>query len=329
MGKKLNRIREISVVCSLFVFCFIIGAPIVRAADYPVRPITLIVQFSPGTTTDIIARRLADSVSKELGQPVVAINKTGGGGSVGVAEIVRSKPDGYTIGCINMPTLAIIPHMQTLPYDPMKDISHICVISPYEYGLYVKGDAPWNSLEEFIDYARKNPGKVTHGSPGPGTTNHLIMVRIGKDLNIDWRHVPYKGDGELIPAVLGGSVISGVGSPAALMPHIKAGTLKLLVVTSKDRWSYLPEMPTLLEKGYKYFQASYLSLGLPAGTPEPIRQKLEKTFKKVLEEPALNKEFQEKLYAKLAYINGEEYRKFISEQYLFYKDFLKTIGMTK
>lgn len=324
-----KKAKVFSVIFILFISSLIIGASVVMAADYPTRPITLVVQFTPGTTTDIIARRLAESVSKELGQPFVPINKTGGGGTIGVAEIARSKPDGYTIGCINMPTLAIIPHMQTLPYDPLKDISHICVISPYEYGLYVKGDAPWKSLEEFIDYARKNPGKVTYGSPGPGTTNHLIMVRIGKDQNLDWRHVPYKGDGELIPAVLGGSVISGVGSPAALMPHIRAGTLKLLVVTSKDRWSYLPEAPTLLEKGYKYFQGSYLSLGLPAGTPEPIRQKLEETFKKVLKDPALNKEFEEKLFAKLAYISGEEYKKFINEQFLFYKDFLKTIGMMK
>jgi tripartite-type tricarboxylate transporter receptor subunit TctC len=301
----------------------------INALDYPTKPITLIVQFTPGTSTDIIARKIADVVSKDLGQPIVPINKPGGGGTLGVAEIARSKPDGYTIGCINMPTLAIIPHMQKLPYDPLKDISHICVISPYEYGLYVKGDAPWNSLEEFIEYAKKNPGKVTHGSPGPGTTNHLIMVRIAKDLNIDWRHVPYKGDGELIPAVLGGSVTCGVGSPAALMPHIKAGKLKLLAVTSERRWSYLPEVPTILEKGFKYFQASYLSLGAPAGISEQIRQKLEDAFKKAIQDPLLRKEFEEKIYAKLEYISGKDYKKFIIDQYNFYKDFLKGIGLSE
>jgi tripartite-type tricarboxylate transporter receptor subunit TctC len=329
MVTKLKKTKEFLVFSILLSFSLLIGSSVSTAADYPTRPITLVVQFTAGTSTDIIARMLADAASKDLGQPFVPINKTGGGGTIGVAEIARSKPDGYTVGCINMPTLAIIPHMQTLPYDPLKDISHLCVISPYEYGLYVKGDAPWNSLEEFIDYARKNPGKVTHGSPGPGTTNHLIMVRIAKDLNLDWRHVPYKGDGELIPAVLGGSVTSGVGSPAALMPHIKAGKLKLLVVTSKDRWSYFPEVPTLLEKGYKYFQASYLSLGVSAGTPEPIRQRLEDAFKKAVQDPALRKGFEEKIFAKLEYISGEDYKKFIAKQYVFYKDFLKTIGITK
>ncbi|MCX5907339.1 MAG: tripartite tricarboxylate transporter substrate-binding protein, partial [Deltaproteobacteria bacterium] len=134
------------------------------AQDYPTRPITMIVQFSPGTTTDIIARRLAEEVSKTLGQPVVVVNKTGGGGTVGAAEIFRSKPDGYTIGCMNMPALAIIPHLQNLPYDPLKDFDHICVIQPYEYGLYVKGDAPWKSVKDLVDYTRENPGKVIYGS---------------------------------------------------------------------------------------------------------------------------------------------------------------------
>jgi tripartite-type tricarboxylate transporter receptor subunit TctC len=329
MVNKFEKTKVFPIIFVLLSLSLIIGTSVVEAVDYPTRPITLIIQFVAGTSTDVIARRLSDRVSKDLGQPIIPINKPGGGGTIGVAELVRSKPDGYTISCINMPALSIIPHMQTLPYDPLKDIAHICVISPYEYGLYVRGDAPWKSLEEFIDYVRKNPGKVTYGSVGPGTTNHLIMVIIGKEHNLDWKHVPYKGDGELIPAILGGHVDAGVGSPPALMPQIKGGKLKLLVVTSKDRWSYLPEVPTLHDKGYKFYQASYLSLGLPAGTPEPIRQKLEEAFKKALQDRNLNKEFEEKYYAKLAYISGAEYKKFISEQFLFYKDFLKTIGLTK
>ena len=293
------------------------------AQDYPARPITLVVQFSAGTTTDIIARRLADEVSKILGQPVVCINKTGGGGSVGVAEILRSKPDGYTIGCVNMPALSIIPHMQNLPYDPLKDIAHICVIQPYEYGIYVKGDAPWNSLKDLADYARKNPGKVIYGSPGVGTTNHIIMARIGQEEKLNWKHVPYRGDGEIIPAMLGGHVHAASGSPVAVVPQVKAGKLKVLVITSKDRWAYLPEVPTLLESGYKFFQSSYLSLGAPAGTPEAIQKKLEATFAKVIQNPAIKEEFQKKLYAALGYQSGAEYAKYIKEQYAYYRDFLK------
>jgi tripartite-type tricarboxylate transporter receptor subunit TctC len=298
------------------------------AQEYPTRPITLIVQFSAGTTTDIIGRRLAEEASKILGQPIVTINKAGGGGSVGVAEVVRSKPDGYTIGCMNMPALAIIPHMQNLPYDPLKDIAHICVVQPYEYGLYVKGDAPWKSLKDLVEYARENPGKVIYGSPGAGTTNHLIMVRIGQRDHLNWKHVPYRGDAEIIPAMLGGHVHAAVGSPAAVMPHVRAGKLKVLVVTNKDRWSYLPGVPTILESGYDFYQASYFSLGARAGIPEAVRGKLEDTFRRIIQNPAIDEEFQKKLYAKLSYMSGAEYAKYIQEQFRFYKEFLKKLGLT-
>ena len=310
----------------IFVFTFLvllISISLAMAQDYPSRPITLIVQFSAGTTTDIIARRLAEEVSKTLGQPVVCVNKAGGGGSVGVAEILRSKPDGYTIGCVNMPALAIIPHMQNLPYDPLKDIAHICVIQPYEYGIYIKGDSPWNSLKDLTDYARNNPGKVIYGSPGTGTTNHIIMVRIGQENKLNWKHVPYRGDGEIIPAMLGGHVHAASGSPVAVVPQVKGGKLKLLMVTSKDRWLYLPEVPTLLESGYKFFQSSYLSLGAPAGIPEGIRSKLEEAFRKVMQNPAIMEEFQKKLFATLGYQSGAEYAKYIKEQHAYYRDFLK------
>lgn len=297
------------------------------ADEYPSRPITMIVQFSAGTTTDIIARRVGEEVGKSLGQPIVCINKTGGGGTIGVAEMVRSKADGYTIGCVNMPALAIIPHMQPIPYDPLKDIAHICVVQPYEYGLYVKADAPWNSLKDFVEYAQKNPGKVIYGSVGIGTTNHLILARLAQENKLVMKHVPYKGDGEIIPAMLGGHVHVASGSPAAVVPQVKAGKLKLLVITSKDRWSYLPQVPTLLESGYKFYQSSYFSLGVPGATPEPIRKKLEEAFRKVLQDPAINKEVEEKLSAKLGYLSGAEYAKYIQEQHAFYKDFLKQHGI--
>jgi tripartite-type tricarboxylate transporter receptor subunit TctC len=299
------------------------------AEEFPSRPITLIVQFSPGAQTDILARKLADEVSKSLGQPIVVVNKTGGGGTVGVAEMLRAKPDGYTIGCVNMPALAIIPQMQPVPYDPVKDISHICVVQPYEYGLYVKADAPWNSFKEFVDYAASNPGKVIYGSLGAGTTNHLIVAQIIKHHNLQMKHVPYKGDGELIPAMLGGHVHAAVGSPTAIVPQVKAGTLKVLVVTSKDRWSYLPEVPTLTDLGYPFYQSSYFSLGAPSGVPEPIRKKLEDGFAKALQDKGLKEEVEKNLYAKLQYQSGTWFADYINKQIDFYRGFLKSEGLVK
>jgi len=320
---KLGKAKMLGVVLVGMILSFSSAA----ADEYPSRPITMIVQFSAGTTTDIIARRVGEEVGKSLGQPIVCVNKAGGGGTIGVAEMVRSKPDGYTIGCINMPALAIIPHMQPIPYDPLKDVAHLCVVQPYEYALYVKADAPWNSLKDFVEYAQKNPGKVIYGSVGVGTTNHIILVRLAQEHNLNMKHVPYKGDGEIIPAMLGGHVHIASGSPAAVVPQVRAGKLKLLVVTSKDRWVYLPQVPTLLESGYKFYQSSYFSLGVPAATPEPIRKKLEESFRKILQDPAINKEVEEKLSAKLGYMSGAEYAKYIQEQHAFYKDFLKQHGI--
>lgn len=307
------------------IFC----VPLALAEEFPVRPITMIVQFAPGTSTDIVARKLADEVSKTLGQPVVCVNKPGGGGTVGVAEMLRSKPDGYTIGCVNMPVLGIIPHMQGVPYDPLKDVAHICVVQPYEYGLYVKADAPWNTLKELVEYIKSHPGEVIFGSIGIGTTNHLIMNRIAKQEHLKFKHVPYKGDGELIPAMIGGHVHAAVGSPSAVVPQVKAGNLKLLTVTSKDRWSYLPEVPTLLENGYTFYQTSYFSLAAPAGTPELVRSKIEAAFRKALQDPTMVAEAESKLFAKLAYSSGREYAEYIREQFDFYKTFLKEEGLVK
>jgi tripartite-type tricarboxylate transporter receptor subunit TctC len=249
-SKKGERAMQRFMMLWINIFAAAVGSaifcvPLALAEEFPVRPITMIVQFAPGTSTDIVARKLADEVSKTLGQPVVCVNKPGGGGTVGVAEMLRSKPDGYTIGCVNMPVLGIIPHMQGVPYDPLKDVAHICVVQPYEYGLYVKADAPWNTLKELVEYIKSHPGEVIFGSIGIGTTNHLIMNRIAKQEHLKFKHVPYKGDGELIPAMIGGHVHAAVGSPSAVVPQVKAGNLKLLTVTSKDRWSYLPEVPTL------------------------------------------------------------------------------------
>jgi tripartite-type tricarboxylate transporter receptor subunit TctC len=301
----------------------------VMAAEYPSKPITLIVNFAPGTSTDIIARMLAEEISKELKQPVVCVNKAGGGGSSGVAEMLRSDADGYTIGCINMPALAILPQMQNVPYNPLKDVTHICAVMAYDYAIYVRADSPFKTFEGLLDAAKANPGKVTVGHPGVGTTSHIIMERIGKEKGLNFKHVPYKGDGELMPAIMGGHVDTGVGSPAAVGPQVKAGTLRLLLVTSKEKWAGFPEVPTILEKGFKFYQSSFLSIGAPAGIPDDARLKLENAFKKALTNPIIKAEAESKLSTRLGYISGSDYANYIKTEYDFYSSFLKEQGIIK
>ena len=228
-----------------------------------------------------------------------------------------------------MPSLAILPHMQSLPYQPLKDVAHICAIMAYDYGIYVRADSPFKTFEDIINAAKANPGKVTVGHPGVGTTSHIIMERIGKESGVSFKHVPYKGDGELMPAIMGGHVDTGVGSPAAVGPQVKAGTLRLVLVTSRQKWSGFPDVPTIQEKGYKFFQSSFLSIGAPAGTPEVARKKIEDAFKKVLNDPAIKAATESKLSTRLGYISGSDYGKFIKEEYDFYGSFLKELGIIK
>lgn len=309
----------------LFFLPVVIGSA--AAETYPSRPISLIIQFSPGTTTDLVGRRLAELLSKELGVQVVPVNRAGGSGVIGVSEMANSKPDGYTIGMVNMPTLAVIPHLQKVSYDPLAAFHHVGVIGPYEYGVYVSAKSPWKTWEDFIAHAKANPEGITYATPGPGTTNHLIMARIAEDLGIKWVHIPFKGDGEIIPNVLGGHVSAGVGSPAAIVPQVKSGKLRLLLSTSKDRWRDLPDVPTVQEKGFKYFQASFLSLAIPAKTPKPIADRIDAAVRKILTDPATIADFRNQLSTIVAYQDGNTYAAFVRDQNVFYGTFLKTIKL--
>ena len=297
------------------------------AQSYPDKPVSLIIQFAPGTTTDLVGRRFGELLSKELGANVIPQNRAGAGGAVGVGELARAAPDGYTIGLVNMPAITILPHLQKLAYDPLGDFHHVAVIGPYEYGIYVAAQAPWQTWEELAAHAKANPGRVSYGTPGAGTTNHLMMARLGRDLNIDWVHVPFKGDSEIIPNLLGGHLTLGVGSPGAIVPQVKSGKLRLLLVTSRDRWRDLPAVPTIQEKGVKYFQASFLSVAAPARVPEAVKLRLDAAARKVLTDPAVVAEMRDKLSTNVVHESGAAYAGFVREQHEFYRDFLKTLKL--
>jgi tripartite-type tricarboxylate transporter receptor subunit TctC len=305
----------------------LLSPAVASAQGFPSRPITLIVQFGPGSTTDIAARRLAELLAPQLGQPIVVVNRAGAGGVIGIGEMARATPDGHTIGLINMPALAIIPHMQAVPYDPLNAFHHIAVVGPYEFGIYVGANAPWRSWEELVAFGRANPGRLSYGTPGAGTTNHLAMERIGRDLGIEWTHAPFRGDGELIPNVIAGHVQIGNGSPGAVVPPVQAGTLRLLLVTSRNRWHGLPDVPTMLERGFDHFQSSFLSIAAPAAIPDAAKRRLDAAARAVLTDPAVIAEFRDRLAVTVAYEDGPTYAAFIREQHTFFRTFLPTLRL--
>ena len=272
MGKKLF------VLLTVLAVAVAIAVPGL-AGNYPTKPVKLIINFSAGGTTDTAARLMTSKANAVIKQALICINKPGAGGTLGVSEVARSKGNGYTIGTCNMPAVAIIPQIRKVPYKPFKNLVQVCAVMPYEYALMVRGDAPWKTWDEFVAYAKKNPGKVTYGSPGTGTTNHLVTARIGKELGLDWKHVPFQGGVKETAALLGGHVDIINNTSASVASAIKAGKIRLLLVTSEDRFAMVPDVPTMKEKGFKFSQISYMSIIAPAGTPQAALDKLSEAFK--------------------------------------------------
>jgi len=259
------------------------------AADYPKKPVKLIINFSAGGTTDTAARLMVSKAAEIVGQALVCMNKPGAGGTLGVSHVARAKNDGYTIGTCNMPAVAIIPQIREVPYKPFEDLTQIAAVMPYEYGIMVRGDSPWKTWEQLVDYIKKNPGKITYASPGTGTTNHLVTARIGKELGLDWKHVPFQGGVKETAALLGGHVDCINNTTASVASSIKAGKIRVLMVTSEYRFSLCPDVPTMKEKGFDFSQISYMSIIAPAGIPDTAKAKIEAAFKAAVEDKAVIK----------------------------------------
>jgi tripartite-type tricarboxylate transporter receptor subunit TctC len=303
--------RSISVVFAVIGILGLLIGP-AAADDWPKKPVKLIINFSAGGTTDVAARLMAAKASEVLGEAVVCMNKAGAGGTLGVSEVARAKNDAYTIGTCNMPAVAIVPQIRTVPYEPFEDLIQIAAVMPYEYGLMVRGDSPWQTWEEFVEYVKKNPGKVSYGSVGTGTTNHLVTARIGNELGLDWKHVPFQGGVKETAALLGGHVDIINNTTASVASSIRAGKIRVLMVTSEDRFSLCPDVPTMKEKGFGFSQISYMSIIAPGGIPEHARAKLEEAFKIAAEDESVI-EGTAKLDMHPKFIAGAEYNKLLQK----------------
>lgn len=293
-------------ICLLAMGLMVATSGHLLAAEYPKKPVRLIINFSAGGTTDFASRLMISKAPEILGQALICVNKPGAGGTLGVSEVARSKKDGYTIGTCNMPAVAIIPQIRKVPYKPFEDLVQIAAVMPYEYGLMVKGDSPWKTWEDLVDHIKKNPGKVTYGSPGTGTTNHLVTARIGKELGFDWKHVPFQGGVKETAALLGGHVDVINNTTASVASSIKAGKIRVLMVTSEYRFSLCPDVPTMKEKGFDFSQISYMSIIGPAGMPDAARAKIEAAFKAAVEDKGVLKGTG-KLDLHPKYMSGKEY----------------------
>ena len=246
-------------------------------APYPTKPITMIVPFPPGGLADIVARPVAEAMSRDLGQPVVVENKGGAGGGIGMGLAAKAPPDGYTV-LLALSSFSVLPEADTLlgraPMYSFASLRPIARITADPTVLAVRAEAPWKTVKDFVEDAKKRPGAINYGSSGNYGTMHVPMEILAQNAGIKMTHVPFTGAGPAIVALLGGQIDAVSSGPATVLQHVKAGKLRVLAHWGNGRLDALPDVPALKEAGYNAEYAQWSGLFVPAGTPEPIAQRL-------------------------------------------------------
>lgn len=253
-------------------------------AKFPSKPITMIIHFAVGGSTDLTGRKLADTAGKILGQPIVAESKVGGAGVIGLNGVAKANPDGYTIGTFSYSASVIAPHLRSVPYNVKQDFSYILQYAEYPQAFCVLANARWKTFKEFIEDARKNPDKLTYATAGAKSGQHILMEQVGLAENVKITHVPTQGGSEVVSQQLGGHVDGSLA--AELAPHVLSGKVRALAVAGEKRLESMPNIPTFTELGYKLESPLWLGLSAPKGVDPRIVKKLHDAFKKAYEDPS-------------------------------------------
>jgi tripartite-type tricarboxylate transporter receptor subunit TctC len=319
------RKKHVFVVLMVFALVFAFFLP-TRAAEYPTKTITFVIPYAAGGFTDLLSRALANSIKNDLGQPVVCENKAGGGGTVGLSYITSRPADGYTIGMIT-PGMYLAYHMKKSDLNPVKDLTFISRISGGMTAIVVRADSPFKTLKDLITYAKQNPAKLTYGTSGAGTITHLAMEELSDLAGVDWKLVPYKSGAEAATALLGGHV-DVVSDAPSWQPLVDAGKLRLLAVFTDKRAEKYPNVPTVMESGYKMSLPGPNGIVAPKGLPKPIVQKLDAAFKKAITDPDVQKLMKDYTLTPL-YLNADDYTKAAQEEFDWSGRLVKKLGLDK
>jgi tripartite-type tricarboxylate transporter receptor subunit TctC len=262
-----------------------------QAQDFPSKPLRLVTPFPPGGSADVIARLAAQALSEGLGQPVVVDNKCGAGGLVGTDYAAKQPPDGYTLVLITGAYPVQAAMLKSLPFDPLKDVAMVSLLTSYPFVISVRPDSPFRTLSDLVAYAKDHPGKLNFPSSGIGTVHHLSGELLNAMAGIEMTHVPFRGGASPLNEVLGGRVDLLLEAMTLSIGQIRSGKLRALAVTSRERWKALPEVPSVAETVPGYEVNSFIGLGASGGTPAPILNRLNAEVRKALADPTLHKRF--------------------------------------
>jgi len=295
------------------------------AQAFPSKPVTLIVPWPPGGSTDRHLRGLAEIASKYLGQNIVVENKPGGGGTIGPSQMALSaKPDGYTLSQFPMGMLRI-PHMQKSPWNPLTDFTYIIGVTGYTFGLTVRADSPYKTFNEYIEAARKEPGKIDYASTGIGTTPHLNIEEVAINAKVTLNHVPFKGNADSTQALLGGHVMAQ-SDATGWDKYVDGGQMRLLVTFGDTRTKRWPTVPTAKELGYGVVSTSPYGIAGPKGMDPTVVKTLHDAFKQAIDDPK-HLELLAQLSQDVWYLNSDDYAKWVRDTFGKEKALIERLGL--
>jgi len=296
------------------------------AGGYPARPVTVVIPTAASVSGDILMRAFGEAVSKHLGQPIVVDNKPGGSGALAAAYVASAKADGYTLLNITIPIYRV-PFIQKVPYDPVKDFTPIILLGGYTLGGVVKADSQFKEWKDVLEFSKANPGRFTYTTVGPQTTNAIAMETMARHSGVQFTHVPGKGGGEGISAVLGGHINAMVESPA-WAPLVASGELRLLFLLNLERSKKWPNVPTIKELGYDYtFDSPYGLVG-PKGLDPSIVKKVHDAFRKAYDDVRVIETYDKFDFVR-RYMSTEDYAKFVPKLAADERAAMERLGFTR
>ena len=319
LTKEVKAMVRKTILGLFLILTLVVSVPL-QAAEFPTKEVQIIIPYSAGGATDLIFRALAATTGKYLGKAVIVVNRPGGGGTVGVTEVAQAKPDGYTLLSAITP-LTILPHRVTTVFT-YKSFDPIINVVRDPCMFLVRSDAPWKSLKEFLDYAKKNPDMITVGNSGAGGGVHLIALAFEKTAGVKFNHIPFAGGGPSVTSLLGGHINAVSVSPPEGIEHVKAGKLKIIALFAEKRFELFPDVPTVKEQGVDFTMGQWRGLAAPKGTPPDVIKKLHDAFKQGMDDPVFQKSAKD-MVVNLSYLGPEAFGKLMASDDEYYSKLVK------
>lgn len=319
--------HRVTLVLALMLTLMLTAVPVLAAADYPNRPITVVIQAAPGGVSDATARMVGSLVEKEFGVPVTPVNRTGAAGAIAMSYLARRPADGYTFGYVpvELAMVKVLGFGDVSPDD--LDLLAQAVVVPA--AVTVRSDSPWHTLDEFLTYARENPGQIRVGNSGTGSIWHIAAGALEMKTGVKFTHVPFDGAAPAVAALMGGHLEAVTVSPTEVLAGVQSGEFRVLGVMSDQRSPIVPDVPTLAELGYEgVVIAAWGGFAAPKGMPPEVREKLAGAIARAIQSP----EFAEMAAARgmtVAYLPGDEFYRFAKQQYEMFSELIPAMGITQ